>query len=158
MKGFTLFFAILIASLALSVGLAIYDLTIRELDLSATATQSQYAIYAADTGAECALDWDKKGFFATSSDSGTGMFNIRCNNQNIQTGLPNNPPTPWTVTTTSGGATTNFTLTFLPQQYCANVTVTKVGHPPATTIVSDGFNTCAGNGSLQLERVFQVSY
>ena len=60
MKGFTIFFAMLVGALALSIGLAIYDLTVRELDLSATATQSQYAIYAADSGAECALYWDNK--------------------------------------------------------------------------------------------------
>lgn len=57
-RGFTIFFAMLVASLALSVGLAIYDLTVREIDLSFTATQSQYAIFAADSGAECAIYWD----------------------------------------------------------------------------------------------------
>ena len=59
-KGFTIFFAMLVSSLALAVGLAIFDLTVRELDLSSIATQSQYAIYAADAGVECALYWDFK--------------------------------------------------------------------------------------------------
>ena len=59
-NGFTVFFAVLVSSLALAVGLAIYDLLQRELALSQVATQSQYAIYAADTGAECALYWDQK--------------------------------------------------------------------------------------------------
>ena len=54
-RGYTVFFAALVASLALAVGLAVYDLTVREVDLSLTATQSQYAVYAADGGAECAL-------------------------------------------------------------------------------------------------------
>ena len=74
----------LVGSLALAVGLAIYDLTIRELDLSAVATQSQYAVYAADTGAECALYWDTKcplgscvvnSTFATSSNT-NGNFAV----------------------------------------------------------------------------------
>jgi len=88
-RGFTIFFAMLVASLAVGVGLAIYDLTVREIDLSFTATQSQYAIYASDTGAECALYWDShyggasngsNSAFATSS-SYTGApasAGIRC--------------------------------------------------------------------------------
>ena len=60
----------LVASLAISVGLAIYDLTAREIDLSSTATQSQYAVYAADTGAECALYWDAKYTNAGTNNNG----------------------------------------------------------------------------------------
>lgn len=57
-RGFTIFFAVLVGSLALAIGLSIYELLVRELELSQVATQSQFAIYAADTGAECALYWD----------------------------------------------------------------------------------------------------
>ena len=49
-EGFTLFYALLVASLALSIGAAIFDITLREIDLSSAATQSQYAVYVADTG------------------------------------------------------------------------------------------------------------
>lgn len=59
-KGFTIFFATLVASLALAIGLGIYDVVVRQLSLSTTVSQSQYAIYAADSGAECALYWDAK--------------------------------------------------------------------------------------------------
>src|SRR3990167_2937388 len=94
-KGFTIFFAMLVGSLALAVGVAIYDLTARELDLSQTATQSQYAIYAADTGAECALYWDFKcttlgpcasaanSAFSTSSQSVTPLSGVVCNGQDV---------------------------------------------------------------------------
>jgi len=91
--GFTAFFAVLVASLALSVGLAIYDLLIRQLTLSQVATQSVYAIFAADTAIECALYWDNKAsslngspsIFATSSASGNAVFSgtANCNTQNI---------------------------------------------------------------------------
>src|ERR1700687_4944182 len=99
MKGFTLFFAVLVASLALAIGLSIYDITVRELDLSSTVTQSEYAIYAADTGAECALYWDfhytsgganfgtNSAFATSSTDSlgGTGVpsSGISCNGQDV---------------------------------------------------------------------------
>lgn len=57
-RGFTIFFAVLVGSLALAIGLSIYELLVRELELSQVATQSQFAIYASDAGAECALYWD----------------------------------------------------------------------------------------------------
>jgi hypothetical protein len=89
-KGFTIFFAMLVGSLALAVGIAIYDLTVREIDLSAAASQSQYAIYAADTGVECALYWDSKygitgsgSAFGTSSVSTWGTSPLNCNGSNI---------------------------------------------------------------------------
>src|SRR3989344_1250029 len=90
-EGFTIFFAMLVAALALAVGLAIFDLTVRELELSSTATQSQYAIYAADTGADCALYWDLQytdsdnSAFGTSTASSwpSGGSNILCNGQDI---------------------------------------------------------------------------
>jgi hypothetical protein len=89
-SGFTIFFAMLVGSLALSVGLAIYDLTVREIDLSAAASQSQYAIYAADTGVECALYWDAKyngvgsAFGSSTPPASTwGVSPINCNGQDI---------------------------------------------------------------------------
>jgi hypothetical protein len=93
-NGFTIFFAMLVGSLALAVGAAIYDLTVRELDLSQSATQSQYAIYAADTGAECGLYWDNKAsslngspsVFGTSTTAGNAApptSGVNCNGQDV---------------------------------------------------------------------------
>lgn len=167
-KGFTLFFAMLVGSLALAVGLAIFDLTLRELQLSSVATQSQYAIYAADTGAECALYWDAQcplgscvagSAFATSSNTNGGTFpppagsGVLCNAQDITSVWTTATP----VAPTPTAATTTFTITLSPQIYCAIVTVAKSGNPSQTTIISHGYNTCAP-GPLQLERVLQVNY
>src|SRR3989344_158753 len=82
-RGFTIFFAVLVGSLALAIGLSIYELLIRELALSQIATQSQYAIYAADAGAECALYWDGRyngtnSAFATSTDTANIASGITC--------------------------------------------------------------------------------
>jgi hypothetical protein len=160
-KGFTIFFAVLVTSLALAIGLSIYDLTVRELDLSATVNQSQYAIYAADTGAECALYWDTHcnfsgctagSAFPTSTEStvpGTGE-GLLCNGQDIVA-------TPWTVSEGDTSASTTITVNFLPQPYCAVITISKTGTPSHTTIVSYGYNTCAG-GVARVERALQVSY
>ena len=168
LTGFTIFFAMLVGGLALSIGLAIYDLTVRELDLSGTATQSQYAIYAADTGAECALYWDLKctlsrctsgaaagSAFATSTQSVTppSLSGMMCNDSDISTTR--------VVTSVLTAATTTFTITFLPQPYCASITVAKNGIPTKTTITSKGYNAAcppAVAGATRLERVLQVTY
>ncbi|HVY72678.1 MAG TPA: hypothetical protein VG984_01315 [Candidatus Paceibacterota bacterium] len=71
-KGFTIFFATLVASLALAIGLAIYDITVRQLSLSTTVVQSHYAIFAADSGVECALYWDAK--YGGGGSAFTGSF------------------------------------------------------------------------------------
>jgi len=183
-RGFTIFFAMLVASLALSVGLVIYHLLIRSLALSQVATQSQYAIYAADTGAECALYWDLKyasiapsdadgSAFATSShytSGGTGAGQaVVCNNQNITSAsaitsfqnTPGNTNAGWSIVAPSATvATTTFwismgTTALAP---CAKVEVGKSGNPSQTTIISHGFNTCSTAGLVRLERALQVSY
>ncbi len=175
MKGFTIFFAMLVGSLSLAIGLAIYDLTIRELDLSATATQSQYAIYAADAGAECVLYWDAwwnggGSAFATSTQSAPPSSGATCLGQDIITdGTPPAtyaPPstswTDWVLTSNASSATTTFTLGLgsTATSACAVVDVNKVSQSGAiiTTIVSRGFNVCAPNITPRVERRFEVRY
>ena len=139
-RGFTIYFAVLIASLSLAVGLAIYDLLIREISLSQVATQSEYAIYAADTGAECALYWAQKYVgnggditaFATSSldtqAAGVGA-GLTCNGasqditkqgppsadwsqyNNSTYGCPSSPSSAWCVASSATAATTTFSIT-----------------------------------------------
>lgn len=184
-RGFTIFFAVLVASLALSVGVVIYDLLIRSLSLSQTATQSQYAIYAADTGAECALYWDLKfasispsdtdgSAFATSSqmtpnDEANSSQAVVCNNQNIIaasgiSGFSNtvsNSNAGWDDTLkTATAATTTFWISAASAASapCAKVEVAKSGNPSQTTIISHGYNTCSAANTLRLERTLQVNY
>lgn len=167
----------LVGTLTLSIGFAIYDLTVREIDLSAAASQSQYAIYAADTGAECALYWDTKApalggassIFPTSSASTLFSGTANCNGQNIRVaGTPPvtivAPPTgwsAWTITPTASAATTTFTLSLLPAQpYCAVVQVGKstVGGILYTTVISKGYNNCGASGAARLERTLRINY
>ncbi|HVU79745.1 MAG TPA: hypothetical protein VHD37_00085 [Candidatus Paceibacterota bacterium] len=158
-RGFTVFFAVLVSSLALAVGLALYDLLSRELVLSQTTTQSQYAIYAADTGAECALYWDSKyvgssgltSGFASSTTSTTGT-NMLCNGVDVSTlwGTPQK---------TATAATTTFTLSLgSATGPCAIIIVAKNGDPSKTTITSRGYNTCQSGGLVRLERTLQINY
>jgi len=167
-RGFTIFFAVLVASLALAIGLSIYDLLIRELDLSQTAKESQYAIYAADTGAECALYWDlnyngSDSAFATSTASNEPTSGIDCNTQDVAAEAV--ALNTWPETADASNATTVFQVSLVPgstNSPCAIVTVEKTaanpGDPSATTIVSRGRNTCNTGAPLQLERALEISY
>jgi hypothetical protein len=182
-RGFTIFIAVLVSSLALAVGLAIYDLLLREISLSQTASQSQFAIFAADTGAECALYWDSqcsltgcasRSVFATSTSNKTGgngtafppVSGVVCNSQDVAatavaagtwpvTVAPDGPPK-------VGEATTTFTVLINAANAsgpCAIVTVAKWnGTPSRTDITSRGYNICVNNGSTRLERALHVSY
>jgi hypothetical protein len=181
-QGFTIFFAVLVSSLALAVGVAIYDLLSRELLLSQTATQSQYAIYAADTGAECALYWDSKyggagSAFATSTTSNPPASGVTCTMQTNGSpqdiaangtppatfGIPPNNWTSWSIVSTADAATTTFYVLIgsTATSPCAQVTVGKSsvgGSPSQTNIVSHGYNTCANTGVVRIERALQVTY
>ncbi|MEK7579408.1 MAG: LamG-like jellyroll fold domain-containing protein, partial [Patescibacteria group bacterium] len=78
-RGFTLFYAVLVASLLLAIGIAIFNITFKELVLSSGSRESTNAFYAADSGIECAFYWDLNysglsspafGFFGDSLASG----------------------------------------------------------------------------------------
>ncbi len=177
----------LTASLALSIGLAIYDLTAREIELSGAGTQSQYALYAADTGAECALYWDYKYTGGNNNNGGSGSAfststqdtltpgngsGLVCNSQDITV---QGPPavdlsrysgcseSPWCILATASAATTTFSVTISSGgvgTYCAVVQVAKYAGPGGvtySTITSRGYNTCAA-GATRFERALQLSY
>ncbi|MEK7134342.1 MAG: pilus assembly PilX N-terminal domain-containing protein [Patescibacteria group bacterium] len=57
-RGFVLPLAVLLAGILLSIGLAIFSITLKELTLSSSGRESQIAFFAADAGTECALYWD----------------------------------------------------------------------------------------------------
>jgi Tfp pilus assembly protein PilX len=82
-RGFTLFYAVLVSSLLLAIGVAIFNITFKELILSSGARESVNAFYAADTGLECALYWDLRhtalsapafGFYGDSLASGLSAY------------------------------------------------------------------------------------
>ena len=79
--GFTLLFAVLISSLLLTIGIAIFNITFKEVILASQARESQFSFYAADSGLECALLWDKQhpgfstGAFGSFTAAASGTFN-----------------------------------------------------------------------------------
>ncbi len=57
-KGFTLLFAVLVSILILAVGTSIITLSLKQIILSASNRESQFAFYAANSGIECVYYWD----------------------------------------------------------------------------------------------------
>jgi len=137
-NGFTLLMAMIISSLLLSLGIAVYNILIKELVLSSYGRNSQFAFYAADTGMECALFWDvKMGSFATSSPS-----NIECDGK--------------TTENIGSGLVSKFNLSFSPDQSCAVITIDKTG--PGTIIESRGYNSCNTTNARRVERGLRIRY
>lgn len=163
-KGFALLFAVLISSVLLSIGLSIFNLTLKELILSSSGRESQFAFYAADTGAECALYWDAKGssIFATSSNSRTPVpANPDCVGQVITIDNFIGARTPTSATTRFNVVIPNIDYLGNSSPYCAIVTVAKtnVGGIIETDIDSRGYNTdCASTDPNRVERGLQVHY
>ncbi|MEK7152223.1 MAG: hypothetical protein AAB523_02540 [Patescibacteria group bacterium] len=163
-RGFVLSLAVLISGILLSIGLAIFSNALKELILSSSGRESQFAFYAADTGGECALYWDirhpalSESAFASSTDNilpqGSG---VSCNNEDIT-----DPATGWDgvfgwgAPTQNGSAvTTVFDMKFANGS-CATVAVIK--DSGTTKIDSRGFNTCDAGNPRRVERGLRVSY
>lgn len=87
-KGFTLFIALIVSSILLSVGFSIGNIILKQTQLSTAGRESQIAFYAADSAAECALYWDRKNAsgdsvidetFGTSTDlTATRALGVKC--------------------------------------------------------------------------------
>ncbi len=149
-SGFTLLIAIAITGTLLLVATGIVNLAVKQSLISSSGKESQLAFYAADTGMECALYWDAKNPSADQSAFAiTTTTLINCNKDSA------NPANQWTV---GGSAVSVISLiTFLPDPYCAIVTVTKNGNG-TTLIESKGYNTCDPANPRRVERAVRATY
>ena len=148
-RGFTLFIALIITGTLLLISSAVATLAVKQSFISTSGRESQHAFYAADTGIECALFWDVKNPSGSSAFSTTTGSTIFCNRDS------QNATNQWVV----GGSQTSVInrINFLPDPYCAIVTVTK-GVDGSTQIESLGYNTCAAGASRRVERAVRVNY
>lgn len=79
-NGFALLISLIVSSILLVVGIGVAGIGFREMRLASFGNQSEIAFFAAETGLECGLYWDKVqpfsgGSFATSTfvEYGGGM-------------------------------------------------------------------------------------
>ncbi len=167
-KGFTLLLAVLISSILIAVGSAIFDIALKEITLSSSGRESQFAFYSADTGVECALYWDlKQNAFGTTSPQNS----IKCGGVTIPDATWA-PGAGWSRTLNNPNAqdssysyVTKFWFPVLPttdptsKVPCTYVKVTRLYYPVITTTVeSSGYNTCDTGNVLRLERTIRVTY
>ncbi len=140
-NGFTLLLAVLITSIVLAISFGLSAFVIRELSISIIGRESQKAIFAADSGIECALYWDfSQNKFATTSSPQI----ISCAGSSYTIGGP-------------GGVST-FTLNF-NNGACAVVEVNKISEPyPGTRVESKGRSACVAGSSNRVERALRVVY
>ncbi len=158
-RGFTILLAALVASLVLTLGMSIFSIAQKQVVLSSLGRSSQYAFYAADTAAECALYWDSR-FQLFSASSSIGEASPTCGGITLETDpaladIPNNPP-----------YIVSFELRnmFQSAQYggnCARVVVNKNVTNPQTVIHADGFSTSCEeieSSSRSLQRSVELRY
>lgn len=135
-RGITLLIAVLTASLMLSISLSIFNIALKELVISSSGKDSHTAFYAADSGIECALYWDYRNAFSTTTTS-----SISCGGAAFTVG---------------GGALSTFTITDSTTGSCVVTTVNKAGGE--TLIEARGYNTCVANNPKKTERGIRVRY
>ena len=151
-RGFTLLLAALVSSIVLALGVSIFEISQKQVTLSSLGRDSQFAFYAADTGAECALYWDVRyNYFATS----TPPVSPTCDNRALSVAVTSGNPAvapyyPYTMS-----------FQFTPNGYCTMVSVTKNSVDPHTVIHADGFSTdCASitTNPRALQRSVELHY
>lgn len=158
--GFTLLLAALIASVVLALGASIFALAQKEVTLSSIGRDSQFAFYAADTAAECALYWDfRYQYFGTSTPE--NAQNPTCDGKPLNaTGRSDVYP----YTMTSGQMDLFQDVTPIGD-FCAQVSVTKSLDPSTsalrTVIHADGYSvSCASieTSPRTLQRSVELHY
>ena len=163
-RGIALLIASLISAVVISIGAALFSLVQKQVTLSSVARESQFAFYAADTGAECALYWDNRfNYFTATTTAPSGAV---CDTATLSVVRPGAVSYPYVST-----------FQFQPNGKCVLVTVTKcdgtitngvcthdvVNTPPPihTSIRSDGYNVaCAATttSKIALQRSVQLNY
>ncbi|MES2087855.1 MAG: pilus assembly PilX N-terminal domain-containing protein [Patescibacteria group bacterium] len=141
-KGFALLFAVLASSVFLSIGIAIWNISLRQVLFSSFGRESQVAFYAADAGIECALFYDTKHDYFNPDDPATVM---NCGGGDVMIDPDANP-----VFTIS-----DIRLTDSDTGPCVDVTVTK---DLITTVEARGHNTCDTLSPTRVERGLRVTY
>lgn len=149
-RGFTLLISVLVASVLLALGFAIFNIVSKEIILSSAGRESQFAFYAADTGIECALYWD---FVGDAFSIGSLVEDVVCGEAGVLSDL-DKVLVGNTITTTF-----EFSLGADPTEPCAIVSVERIESPTVTTrIESLGYNTCVDTNPRRIERAIRVQY
>ncbi len=144
-RGFALLIAVIISSVALAIGAALAAIAYKQILLSSTATDSEYAFYAADSGIECALYWDQQ---SDAFDYAAPFATITCGGSAL---------TLTQVSKTAATSTMSFHWVQESGAHCADVTVAKNTNGNAA-FYSVGHNTCDTSNPRLTERGMEAYY
>lgn len=148
-RGFTLLVAVLVGGILLALGFAIFNIVSKELVLSSSGRESQFALYAADSGIECALYWDYQGdAFSTSSPQQPECSGAPVDDYEVS----------YDIATDSYTTTFSFSLGESLTDPCTSVSVVRGQSPKTTTLVASGYNTCVTTNPRRIERAIRVQY
>lgn len=149
-NGFVLLYAVTLAAIFLSLALGVGAIALKENLFSTSAKNTNNAFFAADSGVECALYYDKSGGSGSAFIDQATISPILCNNNSVA--VTESPTNVWTFAIPAlGGSNLG----------CAKVTVNKTS---GTTITADGYNNggsaggCAPVKSTAVERELSTSY
>jgi hypothetical protein len=162
MRGFTVLLAALVSSIVLALGTSIFLIAKKQITLSALGRDSQFAFYAADSGAECALYWDvKKNAFDVTPPAEVP----RCAGQNlgetVSSGSRSAPPYTISFQINLFANVDGILGTIDDSGYCVQVAVNKNTSAPFTSIRADGYSTsCAtiATSPRSLQRSVELQY
>lgn len=144
-SGFVALFTVLLASVILAMAVGISNISLKQIVLSASASDANKSFYAADSGIECALFNDLR---ATPNPFSTNAANMTCGGSIIALSEP-----------LPGISTFSLDLATESGLSCANVTVDKTDLLGGTKITSKGINGACGTTSPRLvERAIEVTY
>ncbi len=160
-NGFALLYAVMLSSILLAITIGVLNIALKEINFSTSAKDTNDAFFAADTGAECALYYDKSdnSVFPVpdggNAQEGQADPEMSCaGNNSIQ--LNGTFPS-WQFSVSGLGDV---------GQGCALVTVTKDNitdpNKVTTSVVSKGYSSGGGTtctpGTNSVERELDVSY
>jgi hypothetical protein len=153
-SGFTLVVAVMLTSLLLMISFVVANVALKQLVISQSSKESQYAFYNAESGMECAIYWDVIGGGGASQFDPDAAGAINCNGQSVDTGDPLHSPE--TGTSVVGGSA-NSIFSFNLAKGCVIVRVTKETDGD-TVIDSRGYNTCVSGNIRRVERGIELTY
>lgn len=154
-EGFVILFAVTLSSIILSIALGVANIALKELNFSTSAKITNDAFVAADTGAECALSYDKLVGSSFPVDGVGRATSISCASASTSvsfSGIVNNQSSYSFVIpniSSSGGS-------------CAKVNILKDRNftPTAVTITSTGYSigdgTCSSTNTNRVARELKV--
>jgi hypothetical protein len=151
-KGFALLFAVLISGLLITIGISIFNISIKELMISASIRDSQTAYYAADSAAECFFYWDTISDYFNYCESEpctSDTDSIKCNENIISVNKSGNNFTSEKFIRYSNDP--NDTLEPVASM---NITKTKYSGLISTDYSFKGYNT--GETGRRVERAYRI--